>query len=197
MKKRNQGTEWAQRLLLLSNPICLTHRGREGKDGEREEGREERGRGGRRMRTRPDQAEGGVGGWQGGRCCLEKGREWKKKNQREAGWGVGLRACACVCERGREKAASECVLCMSVCVCARVCARSVPFLSLFDYWVGKKSETEYREIEKRLRKRNTDRGEEEDLKRVTFFKRERERKKKDKGFLFWSVFSFLFFPCSL
>lgn len=29
------------------------------------------------MRTRPDQAEGGVGvgGVKGGRCCLEKGRE--------------------------------------------------------------------------------------------------------------------------
>lgn len=44
-------------------------------EGGRERNRES---GGRRMRTRPDQAEGGMGGeggWKGGRCCLEKGRE--------------------------------------------------------------------------------------------------------------------------
>ena len=91
MKKRYRGRERTQRLLLLSNPICLTHRGREAKDGEREGGREERGRSGRRMKTRPDQAEGGVGGWvERGEVLFRERQGVKKKNQREAGWGVGL-----------------------------------------------------------------------------------------------------------
>lgn len=86
------------------------HRGREG---------EERGRGGRRMRTRPVQA------WGGGRQRV------KKKNQREAGWGVGLWGYACV-QRGERKLQAN--VCGSV--CARVCYRSVRFF----VWVqsGKK-----------------------------------------------------------
>lgn len=43
MKKRKIEVESEHRLLLLSNPICLTHRGREGKDGEREGGKREGG----------------------------------------------------------------------------------------------------------------------------------------------------------
>lgn len=58
-KRRKIKVQSEQRLLLLPNPICLTHRGREG--GRKRE-RVERGRGGRRMRTRPDQAEAGAGG---------------------------------------------------------------------------------------------------------------------------------------
>lgn len=128
--------ERIQKLLLLFNPICLTHRGREGKERkierERERGREEEG-GRRRMRTKPDQAEGEIGGVLGRGEVLFRERQGERKNQREAGWGVGLQACACVCESEREKAASQCACVLRVCLCVCVSTRSVPFLSLFDY----------------------------------------------------------------
>lgn len=54
----------------------------------------------------------------------------EKKNQREAGWGVGLRGCACVRERERESCKQ---MCRSVCVCECVLSL-LSFLCLTTEW---------------------------------------------------------------
>lgn len=95
----------------------------------------ERGRDGRRMKTRPDLAEGGLGGWKGGRCCLEKGRERKKIRGRQAG-GLGSVAVH-VYVRERESSKQVCVVYVCVWWCACALALFLSFLCLTTEW-GKK-----------------------------------------------------------
>lgn len=75
-----------------------------------------------------------------------KKKKEKKIRGRQAG-GLGSEPVHVYVREEERKLRAANVCCVRPCVCARVCSRSVPFLSLFDYRVGKKkSKTEYRKI---------------------------------------------------
>lgn len=73
----------------------------------------------------------------GGGMFRERQGVKKKIRGRQAG-GLGSEPVH-VYVREEERKLQANVRCVCLCVCARVCSRSVPFLSLFDYRVGKKA----------------------------------------------------------